>query len=244
MNRFWMKSFFLSLSVAGGPICWLLLFSCSLSEVLSIAVFSFAAVFLPWHRIPTVGRMLWVVALGSAFVTGITVSEFVSPSVGLWQWIVAWIVLLVAILYCGAPSLYRASGLMCGLVLLTVFFSLLLSTSQLVGSVSFAAPSLAKIASGTVVLLGSCLCPIEAAPRRSAARWGAVAMILLWTALAVLALLCWSEAARSVLPMPLFSLWQRLRMFRFSCPDSLFAAGMALSALWQCALGMHRLREL
>lgn len=231
--------------MSGAAVCWSVLYPTTGGQTLWITGLTAAAWWLPWDKLVTLRRILWLIASGAALMTGISVLELSVPTIPLWQWIVGWVLILAVLLYCGGKPLYEASILVGLLAAGVLLLSFCIGLPMYDGVIEWGGGSITAIAGGTVVLLGCGLTGRELAQDKKAAKWGGLFACLLWGLCAALPLLLWSQPALAVLQYPLLSCWQRLDFFSlFACPDALLAALVGLLALWQNSAALQQLKLL
>ncbi len=230
-----LNSFFAVAGCGLGAICFSMLYPTTAAESLWIAGLAGVAWLLPWQRLITLGRILWLISGGMALLAGITVLEISAPNIALWQWILGWVIVLLLGVYFGKTPWYKTAGVVAVLFAAVSLFGFCGGMSQFDGVLEWDGVSFSRIATGVVVLLGSGLAAYEIAPQKHAAAAGGIAACVVWLFNAAVPLLMWSHQALSVLSFPLRSSWQRLEIFgRFSCGDALLCAVAGVGTLWQC----------
>ena len=222
-------------------VVWLCACSVSGQQALLIMGITVGALFLPWQRMKTAARVLWVISAAALFRYGILLTARLCPEVPEWSIWLGWGVAIWALTYIGRRPL-RAAVLPLGLALMSgLVLSFVFSVPSFDPAVEWNGPPWQRVSTGVLILLGCALGSMSEDKNSTATLAGALTGVLLWGGVAFLPLLLWSRPALESLSAVLLRGWSLLPL---PCSEVWLGALCAVAALWQCGRSVGALMKL
>lgn len=224
-----------------GAVVWLCGCCVSGRQALVIMGLTGAALFLPWQRMKTAARVLWVIASAALFRFGILLTARLCPEVPEWSIWLGWGVALWALVYIGRRPLH-AAVLPLGLALITsLILSIVLSVPSCDFTVEWSGAPWQRVSGGVLILLGCALGTMEQREHPNVTLAGALTGVALWGGVAFLPLFRWSRPVLESLSFTLLRTWSLLPL---PCSEVWLGALCAAAALWQCSRSVGALMKL
>lgn len=239
------KSFCAAFLASTAAVVWLCIYTVALWQIVLIAALAVVVIFLPQKRIKTVVRLFWVISAVASFAFGVKLMSHRHAEIPEWSWWLGWGILLILLCYLGKDALYECSVLPAILLGVALVLSFISSLASFDGVLELQGSPFQWTTGGVVILVGSILTGLEISPHKNAAKAGALAGVLVWSLIALIPLIMWTDKALGIIHFALPYSWQRLDLISFmGCPDVLLCAMVAVTALWQSACGVTLLLKL